>query len=464
MESARLVLLQLHHARDGRYGNLVPSARGSSANGLTSELLGDYNYAVATREFGSAVWNDMREGDHCVAIVDYRQAFVEAVLSGEAEPIVADRPRDRAAAADPWSHEDGGPAAPNAECPTGFGNSSIFGLSYADPPHTVNKPNGSEEEEALSEPLLLSQKCPKTRSAELRGFGGRRDLTNGGTLRHEGVPHVVWRFGPGARVKSLKTCVCAISYSSSVNRLPHQAGPQTPRRTARAWGSGEETEAMREGATLLRHRRLVAGHLTAFGVRRGGGALRADDPRPGTRPVREVLELGSGGGNNASHMKHAFAMTLVEPADGMREISRKLNPECTHLPDEMRYVRLGRTFDAVFVHDAVMYMTTEDDLHAALETVAAHLAPGGVSLVALDATTETRSPSPPSTAALRTKSGVGRATWSGRCPPSQARQPTPCITRFCCTNPTGGCASPMMSTLRDCFLARRGCVCSTRWG
>ena len=114
---------------------------------------------------------------------------------------------------------------------------------------------------------------------------------------------------------------------------------------------------------------------------------------PARRPVREVLELGSGGGNNASHMKHAFAMTLVEPADGMREISRKLNPECTHLPGDMRSVRLGRTFDAVFVHDAVMYMTTEDDLHAALETVAAHLAPGGVSLVAPDATTETFSES-----------------------------------------------------------------------
>jgi SAM-dependent methyltransferase len=107
------------------------------------------------------------------------------------------------------------------------------------------------------------------------------------------------------------------------------------------------------------------------------------------RPVREVLELGSGGGNNASHMKGAFALTLVEPADGMRELSRRLNPECTHLPGDMRHVRLGRTFDAVFVHDAVMYMRTEDDLRAALQTVATHLAPGGVALVAPDATRET---------------------------------------------------------------------------
>ena len=107
------------------------------------------------------------------------------------------------------------------------------------------------------------------------------------------------------------------------------------------------------------------------------------------RPIREVLELGSGGGNNASHMKQAFAMTLVEPADRMRELSCALNPECEHAAGDMRTVRLGRAFDAVFVHDAVMYITTEDDLRAALATVAAHLRPGGVALVAPDATTET---------------------------------------------------------------------------
>jgi SAM-dependent methyltransferase len=110
---------------------------------------------------------------------------------------------------------------------------------------------------------------------------------------------------------------------------------------------------------------------------------------PARRPVREILELGSGGGNNASHMKRAFDMTLVEPSERMREHSRKLNPECEHLPGDMRQVRLGRTFDAVFLHDAVMYMTTEEDLRAALETVAVHLAPDGVALVAPDATRET---------------------------------------------------------------------------
>ena len=127
------------------------------------------------------------------------------------------------------------------------------------------------------------------------------------------------------------------------------------------------------------------------------------------RPVREVLELGSGGGNNASHMKHAFAMTLVEPSGGMRKVSRKLNPECEHVAGDMRTVRLGRTFDAVFVHDAVMYMTTERDLRAALATVAAHLAPGGAALVAPDATAETFSEA--------TEHGGGEDAGGRRAPP-----------------------------------------------
>src|SRR5262252_5293273 len=37
-----------------------------------------------------------------------------------------------------------------------------------------------------------------------------------------------------------------------------------------------------------------------------------------------VLELGSGGGNNASHLKSHFQMTLVDLSPGMLELSRKL--------------------------------------------------------------------------------------------------------------------------------------------
>jgi hypothetical protein len=54
----------------------------------------------------------------------------------------------------------------------------------------------------------------------------------------------------------------------------------------------------------------------------------------------------------------------------------------------MRTLRLGRTFDVVFAHDALSYLTTENDLGAAIETAATHVRPGGVVLLVPDATTE----------------------------------------------------------------------------
>jgi SAM-dependent methyltransferase len=106
------------------------------------------------------------------------------------------------------------------------------------------------------------------------------------------------------------------------------------------------------------------------------------------RRPRTVLELGSGGGNNASHMKAEFELTLVDLSPGMLELSRGLNPECEHLVGDMRTLRLGRTFDAVFIHDAVVYLTTAEDLRAAMETAFVHLVPGGAALFVPDAVRE----------------------------------------------------------------------------
>ena len=111
------------------------------------------------------------------------------------------------------------------------------------------------------------------------------------------------------------------------------------------------------------------------------------------RDLRTVLELGSGGGNNASYLKQHFKMTLVDLSEPMLAISRRLNPECEHLRGDMRNVRLDRRFDAVFIHDAISYLTTEDDLARAIETAFIHCLPGGAALFAPDYTRETFQPS-----------------------------------------------------------------------
>jgi SAM-dependent methyltransferase len=108
--------------------------------------------------------------------------------------------------------------------------------------------------------------------------------------------------------------------------------------------------------------------------------------------AQTLLELGSGWGNTASHLKRVFACTLVDLSEDMLQVSRSLNPECEHIAADMRSVRLGREFDVVFVHDAIDYMRTEGDLGAALRTVAAHLTPTGVAVLTPDVTTETFEP------------------------------------------------------------------------
>jgi trans-aconitate methyltransferase len=101
-------------------------------------------------------------------------------------------------------------------------------------------------------------------------------------------------------------------------------------------------------------------------------------------PPQTLLELGSGGGNNASHLKVHFKLTLVDQSAQMLSVSRQLNPECEHITGDMRTVRLDRLFDAVFIHDAIDYMTTEADLRKAMETAYVHCQAGAMALFVPD--------------------------------------------------------------------------------
>jgi SAM-dependent methyltransferase len=112
----------------------------------------------------------------------------------------------------------------------------------------------------------------------------------------------------------------------------------------------------------------------------------------GAPPRGSLLELGSGGGHVASFLKAQWTMVLTDVSTHMLAVSRTLNPECPHVQGDMRTLRLNRLFDAVFVHDAVCYMTTEDDLRAAITTAAVHCRPGGVALFAPDWVRESYAP------------------------------------------------------------------------
>jgi hypothetical protein len=99
-----------------------------------------------------------------------------------------------------------------------------------------------------------------------------------------------------------------------------------------------------------------------------------------SRPVLTMLELGSGGGHCAAHLKHNVRMTLTDLSSDMLNMSRQLNPQCEHIQGDMRTLRLERVFDAIFVHDAIDYMTTRDELKMVMATAFCHCAPGGLAI------------------------------------------------------------------------------------
>jgi trans-aconitate methyltransferase len=107
------------------------------------------------------------------------------------------------------------------------------------------------------------------------------------------------------------------------------------------------------------------------------------------QPPTILLELGSGGGNNASHMKAWAKLTLTDRSPQMLDVSRKLNPQCEHLQGDMREIRLNHLFDAVFVHDAVSYLTSPEDLGRAMRTALVHCRPVGAALFVPDHVRET---------------------------------------------------------------------------
>ncbi|MCX6844364.1 MAG: class I SAM-dependent methyltransferase [candidate division WOR-3 bacterium] len=100
--------------------------------------------------------------------------------------------------------------------------------------------------------------------------------------------------------------------------------------------------------------------------------------------VATVLDLGCGTGGHAQLLaKRGYRVTGVDRSTQMLAQARSKTAGVSPAPEftsgDIRSVDLGRTFDAVIAMFAVIgYMTTNEDLLAALKTARRHLKPGGV--------------------------------------------------------------------------------------
>jgi hypothetical protein len=104
--------------------------------------------------------------------------------------------------------------------------------------------------------------------------------------------------------------------------------------------------------------------------------------------VGSLLELGSGIGALGECFPPETEVVLSDSSEAMLAQSRLRNPGRDHVLGDMRSMRLGRRFDAVLIHDAIMYMSTPKDMVAAVATAAAHLREGGALLLVPDVVEE----------------------------------------------------------------------------
>lgn len=109
---------------------------------------------------------------------------------------------------------------------------------------------------------------------------------------------------------------------------------------------------------------------------------------PGDRRPR-LLELGVGGGHTLSHLAADVDAVGVDLSAPMLEGCRRLVPSCRLVEADLRDVRLGSRFDAVLLHDAADYLLSSDDIARAAETLAHHVEPSGLVVVAPTYVSET---------------------------------------------------------------------------
>lgn len=104
--------------------------------------------------------------------------------------------------------------------------------------------------------------------------------------------------------------------------------------------------------------------------------------------AESILELGCGTGKHAILLaKKGYSLECVDSSERMLDVAKeslaKLPEEVTgrvrFMKDDIRTVRLNKTFDAVIsLFHVISYQTANEDLEDAFATASEHLKPGGV--------------------------------------------------------------------------------------
>ena len=110
------------------------------------------------------------------------------------------------------------------------------------------------------------------------------------------------------------------------------------------------------------------------------------------RMPQTILELGAGGGfllHDLQTLEPSVNITLVDSSPEMLAEASKRNPNAEIMLGDMTTLELGRTFDVVLLHDAVMYLENRDAVSKVLGVMYSHCKADGVAIVVPDCCTET---------------------------------------------------------------------------
>ena len=108
-----------------------------------------------------------------------------------------------------------------------------------------------------------------------------------------------------------------------------------------------------------------------------GALIMARNPH-----ARRLLDVACGTGGHLVHLRRWFEVAGLDSEDEMLAEARRKLPDVPLVQADMRTFHLRHQFDSIVcLFSSIGYMRSTEELQAALERMAAHLAPGGVLVV-----------------------------------------------------------------------------------